>query len=212
MRRQCLIVLLGCIFIMVFSGIVVAGDYDFEADDGIGDVVILLSGKNTADYPEIDIESAKIEEQGDNVIFTLEVVGSIEDQFGYWYYFDLESVGDPAQTKKVWYQDKYGFTYGTSTENYVENSTDDGILTMVVPKNYISDVTTPWNVTANAEIQGQYLDSAVLSSPSTNGDGDGDGDTTDGNGKKDGGTPGFEIITVILASLVFILIWQRRSR
>jgi hypothetical protein len=208
MKKTYLMIILGCIYIMIFSGIAAAGDYDYKADDTVGDV----------DNTDIDITHAKVGEDNNNIIFTLKVVGTINSaDWETKYYFSIVSTNNsknPMIYCLPYFDTCYLWEDYSTISNHYYNI-ENNILNITVPKSNLSDYPVPWEITAYAEMSGGVNDTTNLEkyTPDTNGDGngdgDGDGDTGDSK-EKDKGLPGFEMITVILASLVAILIWKRR--
>jgi len=199
--------------ILLFSVNVSAGDYDFEKSEGSGDVEDLINGGTTSEYPNVDITNAKIEESGNDLIFTLDVNGVIEDSEKIRYIFTVKSVDDETNYKGVWYTNGNGYLYKDSIELDLNPVVENGKLTVSVPTASLSDVSLDWEVTVKAEIQGKFKDEVILEAPS-GGDGDGDGDTGDGDGNGDGdgdvdtgdgNTPGFELLAILSAFAIFII-------
>lgn len=169
------------VVIVLFLSGVNAGSFDFNADDELGDV----------SNSDVDIVSASIREDGDNFIFTLEVLGSIvTSDEDYRYIFEINS------GENVWFYNDLSFVFEPSSV-ICSHVVDGNTVTITVPKSALEEVTVPWSVNATALIYSKSIkDSAVM-------------ELYKPKSSTDNSSPGFELIIVISALLLFILAHKR---
>jgi len=220
MSKTCCTIVFSFLVVLFLTASALAGSYDFEGTDPTDDVQDLEDNGNfTSEYPDLDITFAKVEEKGDNIVFTLQVVRRIiPNNSSIRYVFYIESV-NTSESIEVFFKNPYKcYVYRSEPDyepplyvqvncNYTL-SDDNTTVTITAPKTAFSTVPTPWNVTAMAKITvNKFLDELILDlyvPPETN------GGTTDGNGDTGDGTPGFEIIAVIVASLIAVILLRKQ--
>ena len=198
------------ILYFIFLPSVMAINYNIEANDPKGDVVLLNQGgewyKNVpaGDCPNVDLVYASTNEKKDNVIFTIRVAGSIDKSLRC--SFNNDIFGSPGGG--IWtsiyfngivqgYYQVEGKTEGGKIENASHEFGED-TLKITVPKNFFGNITN-WQVSVNVDkMKGErecYMD-RILSTQffeTTNDD------------KNAGGVPGFDVISIVVAvAIVFI--------
>jgi len=217
MKKIYLLLVLGCVLILLSSVNVSAGDYDYEGTDETGDV-FYISNENefTDQHSEIDIISAKTEEQDDNIVFTLEMGSTIFDFPEYKYVFLIGSDSSISDFSVV-------YSNGIALLNdyfSLENSTSGGNITISVPKSDLEALSTPWLLSAYTQAYALFKDTATLEIKQTtndNGDEGNDGNEYNGeNGDKgseteDKGTPGFELIVLLCAFAIVVIIGKKHK-
>ena len=206
------LIMISCIIMVLFSINVVAGDYDLQGTDPTGDVKDLQDNGNfTTAYPDLDITSATVEEDGDNVIFTLQVLGEIvPNNSSIRYVFRIESQ-EASGFVDLYFKNPYKcYVFRQSPYLKVDCTyeLDGGKVTITAPKTAFDDVSTPWDVTAIAKV---YLSKDIIidelelsydvpSEDDTGGDGD------SGSSSSTGSLPSFDAITIIIGLFMAILI------
>ena len=206
MKKICLIIILT---VICFSFNAVASDYEYELEDPVGDVENLFTGNTTTEYQDIDIIFFKIEENNENIIFSLKVNGEeIANRNDYKYTITIKS-NDSSKSKYIWYKNNSAYFFIDKTR--IDNSTEVNMLTLITPKSQFNDISMPWNITVSTLAFSKYHDEVKLKGydSTTNGDSDGVNDEGD---SKDKGVPGFEIIAIFLASFITIILLRRKKR
>jgi len=209
-----------CLLLTAFFGNATADveyeGYNFEAYDEVDEDI---TNKN------IDIIYAKVEESGDDLIFTLKVDGSIVgDDFYSMYEFKIAD----SETNNIFLV----FEYNNLSQIRIESQNilktisyniageEEDTLTLTAPKEYFVHeeysflASTPWQVSVDATDYSKELRDTVDLQPIIEDDDD-DNDTNDENGAtdkdKDSGTPGFELIIFISAVAVMLIVFNRRK-
>jgi len=215
-------ILVSCIILFLLSVNASAGSYDLEGTDPTGDVKDLEDGGNfTSNYPELDIISAKVEEDGNNVVFTLQVLGEIvPNNSSIRYVFRIQSE-DTSDYVDLFFKNPY-LSYVYRQKPYLkvdcEYELNADTVVITAPKTAFEDVITPWDVTAKAKVytsKDVIIDQLALSYET---DEDDTGGVDDANGSTDD-IPSFEAITIIIGLFMAVLIilaiififWNRKS-
>jgi len=202
MRKTCSIICIICVFICFLTTTAFAGSYDYKGTDVTDDVKNLENGTFTSAYPNIDITSAKVWNDSENIIFSLKVKGMISpDNYTIVYRFSIESL-NTSERAGVLFKNYYRALVfsGGNTPLECENTVSDNTLTITAPKTAFKNVTTPWNITAYADIY-----------PLEGGDNYEDGVTLENyTPPKPTQTPGFEMAAVVLALLVVIMLLKKQ--
>ena len=131
---------------------------DETGDVGQWEEGVAAPPKVVGGHPEIDIKNAHTREQGDNIIFWLEVEGSISDELGIGYMFDVSTTpeskeGDVSITY-VLGKASY-FVRATEEFAYPEFQKSDGGLRIIVPKSAF-DSPSVWCILVSAFDNSQY--------------------------------------------------------
>jgi len=202
MRKTWSIICIICAFICFLTTTAFAGSYDYKGTDTTDDVKNLENGTFTSAYPNIDIISAKVWNDSENVIFTLKVEGTIShDNYTIVYRFLIESLNTSEHATVFFKNYSWVLVYsGGNTPLECENTVNDNTLTITAPKTAFKNVTTPWNITA-------YADIYPLQGGGANYE---DGVTLENYTPKPPQTPGFEMAAVVLALLVVIMLLKKQ--
>lgn len=218
---------IGYIIVIAFSVVlflttttVLAGPYDFEGTDSTDDVQDLVDNGNfTSEYPDLDITFAKVEEKGDNLIFTLQVKRNIvPDNSSIRYNFLIESVNTSDSIEVLFMSSYKAYVYREEPFFKVDCSDtytisdDAATVNVTAPKTAFENISLPWNVTAKARVyttRDEYLDELILEPYVPQ---DTNGDTTGGGDDSEKGIPGFETIAVVVASLIAVILWRKHRR
>ncbi|MCX6667875.1 MAG: hypothetical protein NTV74_06555 [Euryarchaeota archaeon] len=201
MRKTCSICII-CAFICFLTTTAFAGSYDYKGTDVTDDVKNLEDGTFTLAYPNIDITSAKVWNDSENIIFSLTVKEIISpDNYTISYRFLIESLNTSERAGVFFTDYSYAFVHsGGNPSIECENTVNDNTLTITAPKTAFKNVTLPWNITAYADIyplQGgaNYEDWVTLENYTP---------------PKPSQTPGFEMAAVVLALLVVIMLLKKQ--
>jgi len=207
MKKICMILVILGILILGFTMNASAGDYDYEGTDDTGDV----------DIENIDIVSAKIEESGENLIFTVVVDGKIvgdDENISYTVTLKEQGTSDTIRIEFQYYL--YARVYDTNPliiEEIIYDTSEEDTLVLTANKELFSNVTLPWNVTVKAESD-DTIDTLTLSAFQSNGEDNGNGDTdtngSDGQDDSQDGIPGFEVIAVFFSLFIAIILLKRK--
>ena len=201
--------IISCIMLFILSATsVLGGPYDLEGTDPTDDVKdIENNGNLTSEYPDLDITYAKVQESGDNVIFTLQVLGDIVPNDPEMRYV-FSVIGDNNSNYiDVYFKNPYKcyafrmdpFFKKDCTYELVENNK----VVITAPKSAFEGIDTPWEVTAKAKVyisRDRVLDELELSyetqAPTEE---TGESSTTNE-------LPSFQAITIIIVLFMAILI------
>ncbi len=213
-------ILISCIIFILFIGSALAGSYDMQGTDPTNDVKDLENGGIlTSDYPNLDIISAAVEENGDNIVFTLTVLGEIvPNDSNIRYVFRITS-DETSNYVDLYFKNPY-LSYVFRMDPYLKVDCtyvlNGDTVVITAPKTAFDDVSTPWSVTAKAKVyvsQDKVLDELVLSYET---------DSTDGSSSSSSTSnlPSFEAITIIIVLFMAILIivaivfvvWSKKKR
>jgi len=207
----------------ITSTSVLAGQYDFEGTDPTGDVKDLLNNGNfTSNYQDLDITYAKVEDNGDNLVFTLQVLGKIiPDNSIIRYIFLVKSVGSSEYVELLFKNPYLSYVFRKIPYLSVdcEFELNDNEVVISAPKSAFADIGLPWEVTAKAkiyEVKDKFLDELLLSSAS---DDNGNGGNVDSNGNSEE-IPSFEAIIIIIAEFmavlviiaIVVIVWSKKRR
>ena len=220
-KRNC--ILISFLLFILIAASAFAGDYDMQATDETDDVIDIEAGNIiTTDYPNLDITSAKIEEVGENIKFTLSVLGEIvPNNSSIRYVFTITS-DETSESVDLYFKNPYK-SYVFRMDPYLKvdctYTLDGGTVVITAPKTAFSDVSAPWSVTASAKVYESYdkvLDTLELSYET----GDGGQGADDGSGTSSSALPSFEAITIIIVLLmaIFIIVavvfvvWSKKKR
>jgi hypothetical protein len=234
--KQNLFILLFTMIMLVFVHSVSAA----ELDDVQGDVYHHAFSDGTwswttyaEDKPNVDIDKVTYSVSGTTLTVTLELYGDIQESTTHVYSVIYNSSGGIYTFSYVNGVgtaigiDEGGFITGQFTKSgniltgTIEITEEDSSpLIWGVAAEYLVDYSTIVEQSADLESIEYYTDyvPGSLAPWFTQNTGDGDGDTGDGDtgdgetseGKQDGGTPGFELITLIAAiAIAFILIRKK---
>jgi len=187
-------------------------DYYFENSDSVNDVFETSNESNlSTEHSFIDLIYAQVFDYGNRIDFTIKTKGDMLDSDGVSYGFIITSSED-KEYKIVYSNDIATFNNYLNCENVSYNET----IIVTIPKDVISHITVPWNVSVYAKFYGNYKDTLYLEPiifeyEEDDKDTEDQEDDNDNTATDNKDTPGF-MITVIILSVSLIILTNKLKK
>lgn len=222
MRRQRNIIIWAAVTmcLILLSPLTVAVSYSTDFDDPTDDVI--KNEIQTVDLPHVDIKHIKTYEEGENIVFEMTVDGSIQDTNDYVYDFyamDTAKMDTSEATEIIYLYYKGGVARYMDPNDYTDQSKigepDVTIvgnkITMKVPTSVFSDLSNFYVYAIASSALEEAFDFALSWEGTGDDTGDDAGDEAEGDEDAGDGTPGFEVIAVIISVAIALILLRRKK-